>query len=81
MKWALLMELSPDNPGGWVAGMGGSGGELFNKSCSYFYVVLRRGLGFSVTGAHRCGRRMLTLIERKISTLHECMSPSPLFEG
>ena len=22
IKWTLLMELSPDNPGGWVAGMG-----------------------------------------------------------
>ena len=34
------MELPPDNPGVQVVGMGNSGGELFNKSCCYFYVAV-----------------------------------------
>ena len=33
------MELPPDNPGGRVAVMGDSGGELFSKICCYFYVA------------------------------------------
>ena len=33
------MELSPDNPGRRVVGMGDSGGEQLSKSCCYFYVA------------------------------------------
>ena len=29
----------PDDPGGRVTGMRDSGGELFRKSCCYFYVA------------------------------------------
>ena len=29
--------LPPDNPGGWVTGMGDRGGELYSKN--YFYVA------------------------------------------
>ena len=32
-------ELSLENPGRQVTGMGDSGGELFSKSCCYFYVA------------------------------------------
>ena len=39
IKWTFLMELPPDNPGGWVAGMRDSEGGLFSKSCCYFYVA------------------------------------------
>ena len=35
IKW----KLPPDNPGERVAGIGDSGGELFSKSCCYFYVA------------------------------------------
>ena len=34
------MKVLPDNPGGLVAGMRDSGGELFSKSCCYFYVAV-----------------------------------------
>ena len=37
------MKVLPDNPGGLVAGMRDSGGELFSKSCCYLYVA---GEGF-----------------------------------
>ena len=43
IKWTLLMELPPVNPGGRVTGMGDNGGELFKKSCCNFYVA---GEGF-----------------------------------
>ena len=36
------MEFSPDNPGARVTGMRDSGGELFRKSCCYFYVADER---------------------------------------
>ena len=38
-KWTLLMELLSDNPGGRVPRIGNIGGELFSKSCFYFYLA------------------------------------------
>ena len=46
------MELPPDNPGVQVVGMGNSGGELFNKSCCYFYVAVE---GFGRKGGGLMG--------------------------
>ena len=47
------MELPPDNPGGRVAGMGDSEGELLSKICGYFYVA---GEGFRGKGDALIGR-------------------------
>ena len=33
------MELPPGNPGGRVASMGDSRGELFSEKCCYFWVA------------------------------------------
>ena len=43
----VLKDLPLDNPGRWVAGIGDRGGELFSKSCCYFYVA---GEGFVEKG-------------------------------
>ena len=40
----LLTELPPDNPGGRATGMGDSEGELFSKSCFYFYIAGEGGI-------------------------------------
>ena len=61
IKWTLLKELTPDNPGGWVAGMGDSGGELFNKSCCYISVA---GEGFGGKGDGLIGRCFGTFLIR-----------------
>ena len=47
------MALPPGNPGGRVAGMGDIEGELFSKSCCYFYVAAE---GFGEKGDGLIGR-------------------------
>ena len=39
IKRTLIEEFPLDNPGGWVAGIGDGGSELFSKSCCYFSVA------------------------------------------